>query len=145
MENIADLAKAALTFFDRLVEDMIEKRTPGAPEWIVDAMVSVSGNMAADDPWRISFLYDALENLSLGTAPEKIEPVADEAPATLLEWLGSDTGRLHYVDRFKREQGHRNRVIEEIGGGQLIERKEVLDKVATVLTERLAEMKARNK
>jgi hypothetical protein len=137
-ERVKKLAEQAGSWFtsgERKSEDtgrQIRIVKDGAPEWVSDLCHEAHGDMFPDD-WRYEFIEDSLERIAEADNPDdaldEIEP--DIYNADRLRWLSSHLDRAGYCDQAQDEGLVADDVdlMDRIGLGQYMEKREVLDSV----------------
>lgn len=122
---LVEHAKLALDY-------LLRKRTGALPLWI-HAMFA-EARVGEHDPWRRDFAKMTLEAIvSEGNLSDETLEVTGESARTLVNWLASDTDRLHYVDEAIDKHGHRDSFLETLEMGY----EEEANEVATVIRSRL--------
>jgi len=145
-KRVRALARDALSGFEAKTrraesikgEEMYYVLVDAAPEWV---RVLVREADALGDDYRYEYITDALESLAdatddadLDDLSQYIEP--NPYQGDLLRWLGSDPARIQYVDDALAEGEHGESIMDDIGAGQVAEKREIFDSVLQSLRAR---------
>lgn len=139
---LAREAAAAINLKTRAAESITGEETyyvlrDDAPAWVRELVREAN---AEGDDYRYEYIYDALEALADATDDPDLDDLSwyigpDAYHGRLLRWLGSDPARIQYVDDAIKE-GRGDSVMDDIGAGQVAEKRGVFDSVLQSLRAR---------
>jgi len=139
MENIKNLAQIGVNSFhtvkcdkDRQPNEFFYLKNDDAPQWVIDMVKEVHGNMFPDD-YKYAYIVDALEALAeagdVDTARSIIHDSGDIETYRLFHWVQTHTDRLARANDASGE----NTIEGFLTAGQYMERDEVFTIVLDTL------------
>jgi len=92
----------------------------------------LSESLPPPDDWTFEEIYYVLHHIADGNDLDEY-PEADIYNSDRLRWLASCPYAVEYVDDARREFGHGESVLDDIGHGQYLARRTIADAVARYL------------
>lgn len=146
--DIQELAEYANSFFEQKTrsggdeDDRFYAMKNYRPTWVREMAFAAHGDMTPDD-YKYQYIVDTLDALSEGVNPDEPNFEPDPYNTNRTKWLASNLNRAYYVNDAVIEYGSEGTdILDDIGLGQIYEKRQVWEIVLNALQVQLDAIEA---